>query len=146
MAIESLIQPVISRTRYRIQTLPNGSLVFKAIISHPMETGKRKDRHTGKIIPADYIDKLIVSFDGEVFFEAKMGTGTSKNPFISFVITKPVLNGQSLTIDVIDNKGKKMSIINTIAFDEHGRFDFIDKEYRVDDVVYPICRNPSGTQ
>ncbi|MAQ73406.1 MAG: thiosulfate oxidation carrier complex protein SoxZ, partial [Gammaproteobacteria bacterium] len=33
----------------------NGSVTVKALIKHPMETGQRKNRKTGDLIPSQYI-------------------------------------------------------------------------------------------
>ena len=35
-------------------TLKDGITTVKAIISHPMETGSRKNKETGEIIPVSY--------------------------------------------------------------------------------------------
>ncbi len=36
----------------------------KALMSHPMETGQRKDRKTGKKIPAHYISEVTCELNG----------------------------------------------------------------------------------
>ena len=36
----------------------NGSVTVKALIKHPMETGQRKNRKTGDLIPSQYIQEV----------------------------------------------------------------------------------------
>jgi len=43
----------------------NGETTVKALIKHPMETGRRKDKETGEVVPAHYIQKLTCSYQGE---------------------------------------------------------------------------------
>jgi hypothetical protein len=41
-----------------------GEVSVKALISHPMETGLRKDKKTGKKIPAHFIQEVTVKANG----------------------------------------------------------------------------------
>jgi len=36
----------------------NGVVTVKALIKHPMETGQRKNKKTGDLIPAHYIQEV----------------------------------------------------------------------------------------
>ena len=36
----------------------NGVVTVKALIKHPMETGQRKDKKTGDLIPAHFIQEV----------------------------------------------------------------------------------------
>ena len=38
----------------------NGVVTVKALIKHPMETGQRKDKKTGDLIPAHYIQDCLL--------------------------------------------------------------------------------------
>ena len=60
----------------------------KAVITHPMETGNRKDAE-GKIIPRNIINSFVASYAGSEVFSATFGSGTSANPFISFSMRVP---------------------------------------------------------
>ena len=42
-----------------------GVTTVKALITHPMETGLRKDKKTGKKIPAHFIQNLSVEHNGK---------------------------------------------------------------------------------
>ncbi len=39
----------------------DGQVIVKSVINHPMETGKRKVKKTGKKIPSHFIKEVIVS-------------------------------------------------------------------------------------
>jgi len=56
----------------------------KMMAKHIMESGQRKDKKTGELIPAKFLQELKVEHGGKVVFEANMGTAVSKNPYIAF--------------------------------------------------------------
>ncbi|MEQ1649785.1 MAG: thiosulfate oxidation carrier complex protein SoxZ [Hyphomicrobiaceae bacterium] len=58
-------------------------LEVKTLISHPMENGLRKDS-AGKAIPQDIINTVAATFNGVEVFRAKLGSGTSANPYVAF--------------------------------------------------------------
>jgi sulfur-oxidizing protein SoxZ len=61
-----------------------GNTVVKIMAKHAMETGNRKDKKTGKKIPANYIQTLSVAYNGKTVMETNMGTAISKNPYLAF--------------------------------------------------------------
>lgn len=67
------------------KTASAGEVVeIKALISHPMHTGLRKDKKTGKKIPRKIINTFKVEFEGETVFEAKFEPAVAANPYIAF--------------------------------------------------------------
>ncbi len=56
----------------------------KAIVSHPMHTGRGKDKKTGEKIPAHYINEVIVTANGKTLLTADWSGTISKNPYLSF--------------------------------------------------------------
>ena len=76
----------------------------KAIIFHPMETGLRKDKATGKPIPAHYITEVQCKHNGKSVLTCLWGPGVSKNPFVSFRFNG-AKSGDTLKISWVDNKG-----------------------------------------
>ena len=76
----------------------------KALISHPMETGGRKDKKTGKAIPAHFIQELKVSVNGQDALTGHWSGGVSKNPYIS-VKVRGANQGDPVKISWVDNKG-----------------------------------------
>ncbi len=97
-----------------------GQIVFKAIVIHPMETGYRRDKKTGKKIPADFIENISVSIEGETLIEMQLGINISKNPFFAFDIMQQLSSGQQLNISWTDNYGDQVSYESVLHFDERG--------------------------
>ncbi|MDH5180465.1 MAG: thiosulfate oxidation carrier complex protein SoxZ [Gammaproteobacteria bacterium] len=82
-----------------------GEATVKALITHPMETGLRKDKKTGDKIPAHYITEVKGEHNGKTVVVAQWGPAVSKNPYIAFVFAgaKP---GDSVKLSWVDNQGK----------------------------------------
>jgi len=56
---------------------------IKTLVSHPMETGYRRDE-VGKVIPRDIIRRFVCTYNGEEIFRAELSPAIAANPFISF--------------------------------------------------------------
>ena len=59
-------------------------VTIKTLISHKMETGRRKNKKTGKLIPRKIINKFTAKLDGTVVFATDIHPSMSANPYISF--------------------------------------------------------------
>ena len=81
----------------------NGSITVKSLMVHPMETGFRKDSRTNELIPAHYIKEVHAYLNNEHIYHAHIGSGVSKNPFISFIINNGK-SGDTIKMEWIDNK------------------------------------------
>ena len=77
------------------------------IVIHPMDTGMSKDKKTGKIKPAHYIDNITFSFDGKPFTTMKVWESVSTNPYFS--VKYKVTGKGKITVDYTDNQGEKNS-------------------------------------
>ncbi len=86
-----------------------GVTVVKTLVSHPMETGLRKDKKTGKKIPAHFIQEVTCEHNGKNVLTALWGTAVSKNPYLSFKF-KGANAGDTLKVSWVDNQGKSDSI------------------------------------
>lgn len=86
----------------------------KAIMFHPMETGLRKDKATGKTIPPHYITEVTCEHNGKNILNCLWGPGVSKNPFLSFKF-KGAKVGDSLKVSWVDNTGEKNSSTSKIS-------------------------------
>jgi len=86
-----------------------GSTVVKALISHAMETGLRKNKKTGKMIPAHFIQEVTCSHNGNNVLNADWGTAISKNPYLSFKFSG-AKKGDTLKMSWVDNKGESDSV------------------------------------
>lgn len=82
----------------------NNTATVKAIIFHPMETGMRKDKATGKLIPAHFITEVKADLNGKTVLTCLWGSRISKNPFISFRL-KNAKKGDTIKISWVDNEG-----------------------------------------
>ena len=82
------------------------TVTVKALIKHPMETGLRKDKKTGKVIPAHFIQEVNCQHNGKNVLVAEWGPAVSKNPYLSFSF-KGGKAGHAVSISWVDNAGGK---------------------------------------
>lgn len=69
------------------KTVKSGEVFeVKTIITHLMETGLRKDKDTGAIIPRDIIHTMRAEYDGRDVLHATWHTAVSANPYTSFFV------------------------------------------------------------
>ena len=76
----------------------------KMVINHPMETGRKKDDF-GQLIPQHFIQQLLVTLNAKPVFEAQLGTGIAKNPYLTFRL-KGAKVGDKLETNWVDNLGE----------------------------------------
>jgi sulfur-oxidizing protein SoxZ len=57
----------------------------KLLISHPMESGQRRDA-MGQAIPRDIINKFVCTYNGEAVLSADLFPAIAANPFLSFSV------------------------------------------------------------
>ena len=55
----------------------------KVLISHPMESGQRRD-DMGRVIPRDIINRFVCTYNGEEVFRADLFPAIAANPFLAF--------------------------------------------------------------
>jgi len=85
-----------------------GVVTVKALMTHPMETGLRKDQKTGKLIPAHFISEVTCESGGKNVLTCLWSGGISKNPYLSFRFAGS--KGGELKLTWKDNKGASESI------------------------------------
>ncbi|MEO5377029.1 MAG: thiosulfate oxidation carrier complex protein SoxZ [Magnetococcus sp. DMHC-6] len=78
---------------------------IKTLIKHPMESGLRKDKESGELIPAHFIQEISAEYGGSVVMKAMLTGAVSKNPFFSFNILADKTG--PLTVTWKDNKGQE---------------------------------------
>lgn len=81
----------------------SGVVTVKALMTHPMETGLRKDKKTGKIIPAHHITEIVCEAAGKTVMTCMWSGGISKNPYLSFKYAGK--KGEDLKLTWTDNQG-----------------------------------------
>jgi len=74
------------------------------IVIHPMETGMRKDKKTGKLIPAKYIDNIKFYYGDKLVTEMAVWESVSTNPYFS--INLKVTHKDKLKVVYKDNTGE----------------------------------------
>lgn len=97
-------KPIRVRTR-----LVNNITTVKALISHPMETGLRKDKKTGELLPAHYIQEITCRHNGELKMSLELGISISRDPFLQFELEGGAV-GDMLELAWKDNKGESDSV------------------------------------
>lgn len=85
----------------------NGVVTVKALMTHPMETGLRKDKKTGKIIPAHHITEIVCESAGKTVMTCLWSGAVSKNPYLSFKYAGA--KGDDLKLTWTDNQGASES-------------------------------------
>ncbi len=81
----------------------------KALIKHPMDTGLVKDKKTGKVIPAHFIQEVTCEHGGTKVMTALWGAAVSKNPYLSFKFAGAKA-GDPIKLSWVDNKGESDSV------------------------------------
>lgn len=72
------------------KTASAGEVVeIKTLISHPMESGQRKDSKTGEKIPRKIINTFVATFGGEEVIRVAIEPAVSANPYIEFSMKVP---------------------------------------------------------
>jgi sulfur-oxidizing protein SoxZ len=89
------------------------STEVRVLMSHEMETGQRKDAQ-GKVIPAWFIQNVVVAHNGKPVLNAQWGPAIAKNPFLSFKF-KGGARGDKIEITWVDNRGEKRTDETVIA-------------------------------
>lgn len=84
-------------------TTKDGVTEVKALMSHPMETGQRKDS-TGATVPAHYITEVGATHNGKPVLSAHWGPAVSQNPFLNFRF-KGGAPGDKVAVSWKDNQG-----------------------------------------
>lgn len=74
------------------------------MVMHPMETGMRKDKKTGKIVPAKYINSVKFDYNGQVITSMNVWESVSVNPV--FTIYMKVNGKGKLTVTFTDSTGE----------------------------------------
>jgi sulfur-oxidizing protein SoxZ len=80
---------------------------IKILMSHPMETGRRKN-DLNEVIPAHFIQLVTVTLNDKPVLEAQWGTGISKNPYLTFHVRGAKV-GDKVAVTWHDNKGDSNS-------------------------------------
>lgn len=94
------------RIRLDKKQAKKGELIeVKALVSHIMESGQRKDA-SGKVIPRKIINKFVCTVNGKQVFAADFEPAISANPYIQFKFR--ALESGKVELTWIDDDGSKI--------------------------------------
>ena len=85
-----------------------GVTTIRALMSHPMKV-ERKDKKSGKIKPAHFIQTVTCEHNSKVVLTAEWGAAISANPYLSFKF-KGANAGDTIKLSWVDNKGKSATV------------------------------------
>jgi sulfur-oxidizing protein SoxZ len=94
-------------------TLAQGFTEVRVLMTHPMETGQRKDSD-GKLVPLHFIQNLVVKVNGKPVVEAQISQAVSRNPVFSFRL-KGGAKGDRIEVSWLDNQGESNSTEAAVA-------------------------------
>jgi len=88
----------------KVRTKLDGDVaLIRILISHPMETGLRKDPE-GQLVPAHFIELLTITYKDRTVLSAQWGPAVSRNPYLAFRF-KGAEKGEKIKISWLDNAG-----------------------------------------
>ena len=88
-------------------SIKKGVATIKLLVSHPMETGFRKNKK-GKKIPANFIQELTCDHGGNAVLDAQINGTISTNPYFKFKFDG-AKKGDTIKVSWKDNMGKSDS-------------------------------------
>ena len=106
-----------SKARVKVpkQVKSGEPFLVKTLISHKMETGFRKDKATGELIPRKIINKFVATFNGEEVFSADWHAAISANPYMTFYMAATESGELNfLWVDDDGNEYSKTAKINVV--------------------------------
>ncbi len=83
-----MAENVTPRVRVPRDAAAGEAITIKTLISHPMESGQRKDGD-GNLIPRSIINRFTCEFNGEMVIDVTLEPAISTNPFLEFQATVP---------------------------------------------------------
>lgn len=97
----------------RIRAKMEGGVAdVKARLSHPMETGLRRN-DKGDLVPMHFIQSVVATLNGRVVLDAQCSQALSRNPFLGFRI-RGAKAGDRIALAWIDNRGEKGSVESVV--------------------------------
>jgi len=86
---------------------------IRVLMSHPMESGQRKD-NSGNAAPAHFIQTIRIAINGNAVIQGQTGTSVSRNPFFAFKV-KGAKVGDTVSIGWVDSEGEQRVDETTIV-------------------------------
>jgi sulfur-oxidizing protein SoxZ len=94
-------------------TLASGYTDVRVLMTHPMETGQRKDAD-GKVVPMHFIQNLTVKVNGRTVIEGQTSQAVSRNPVFSFRL-RGGAKGDKIEVSWLDTHGETNKTETAVA-------------------------------
>ena len=94
-------------------TLGQGYTEVRVLMTHPMETGQRKDPD-GKVIGLHFIQNITVKVNGKIVVEGQISQAVSRNPVFSFRL-RGGAKGDRIEVSWLDNQGESNKTETAVA-------------------------------
>jgi sulfur-oxidizing protein SoxZ len=94
-------------------TLGGSHTDIRVLMTHPMETGLRKDPD-GKIVPPHFIQSVIVKVNGKTVVDGQLSQAVSRNPVFTFRV-KGGARGDKVEVSWLDNLGETNKTETAVA-------------------------------
>ena len=94
-------------------TLAGGYTDVRVLMSHPMETGQRKDAE-GKVVPMHFIQNLTLKVNGRTVIEGQTSQAVSRNPVFFFRL-RGGAKGDRIEVSWLDNQGETNQTETAVA-------------------------------
>jgi len=86
---------------------------IRVLMTHPMETGQRKDAD-GKLVPMHFIQNVTVKLNGKTVVESQTSQAISRNPVFTFRV-RGGNRGDKIEVSWIDNQGETNKTETAVA-------------------------------
>lgn len=89
-------------------SIRDGLTTVQAVMKHPMDTGNHRDPVSGEIIPAFFIETVMVHHGSKWIMTGDWSRAVSKNPYLSFAFSG-AKTGDVVRISWQDSQGNTES-------------------------------------
>src|SRR5215472_5984246 len=98
------------KVNFAERTKPDEPVKVKLLISHPNNSGPQMDQVTRNYIPADFVQNLDVTYNGQSVFRLESDVSISEDPTFNFSVrpTGPASAGV-ITAEIIDSSQRRFS-------------------------------------
>lgn len=100
------------RVRVPKQASKGEIVTIKTLISHPMETGQRRNA-AGELVPRQIINKFTCTLNGKLIFSCDIAPAVSANPYLEF--TARVEESGTFVFTWVDDDGTVYTAEETIT-------------------------------
>lgn len=91
---------------------PGETITIKTLISHPMESGLRRDAD-GNVVPRSIINRFMCEFNGETVIDVALEPAVSSNPYFEFEAKVP--ESGSFRFTWLDDDGSIYETVREIS-------------------------------